>query len=507
MHIEVMDTTLRDGEQMSDVSFAPHEKLSVAKLLLTQLKVDRIEVASAKVSKGEAESVKAIMKFAENEAYLNSVEVLGFVDKNVSVDWIKGVGGRVINLLTKGSLLHCEKQLNKKPAEHFEDIKKTINYAYKNKFIVNVYLEDWSNGMINSPEYVFDLVRVLKELDVKRIMLPDTLGVLNPLDVLEYASKMVLEFSDTHFDFHAHNDYGLATANTLAAVKTGVKGVHGTINGMGERAGNASIDEVCTCIKDFMTTKSVGIDEKKLYLVSSTVEMYSGHRLAGNKPIMGEYVFTQTSGIHADGDKKGNLYISKLTPERFARERTYALGKMSGKSNLEYNLKQLGIELSEEERKKVLEKVIKLGDMKKSVTASDLPYIIEDVLEKDKYTKRFKIINLAILSTKGLKPTATVAVKLDDHYETAASEGDGGYDAFMKSIKIILARYDIKIPKLTDYKLSIPPGGNTDALVEATVSWKKDGKTFKTRGINPDQVMAAVEATEKMINQALLNMA
>jgi D-citramalate synthase len=256
-----------------------------------------------------------------------------------------------------------------------------------------------------------------------------------------------------------------------------------------------------------MTTKSVGIDEKKLYLVSSTVEMYSGHRLAGNKPIMGEYVFTQTSGIHADGDKKGNLYISKLTPERFARERTYALGKMSGKSNLEYNLKQLGIELSEEERKKVLEKVIKLGDMKKSVTASDLPYIIEDVLEKDKYTKRFKIINLAILSTKGLKPTATVAVKLDDHYETAASEGDGGYDAFMKSIKIILARYDIKIPKLTDYKLSIPPGGNTDALVEATVSWKKDGKTFKTRGINPDQVMAAVEATEKMINQALLNMA
>lgn len=502
--IEVMDTTLRDGEQMYDVAFAPHEKLSIAKLLLTQVNVDRVEVASAKSSKGEEESVRAITNFAKKEGMIERIEILGFVDNGVSIDWIKSVGGKVINMLTKGSLLHCEKQLKKTPKEHFEDIKSQIKYAQKCGLTVNVYLETWSNGIQDSPDYVFDLVNNIKDTGIKRIMLPDTLGILQPLKTIEYTAIMAREFPGVHFDFHAHNDYGLATANTLAAVyNDSTRGVHVTVNGMGERAGNASMAEVHAGIADFMTSKYTHINEKKLYLISRTVEMYSGHRVSKTAPILGENAFTQTAGIHADGDKKGNLYVTQLSPERFSRERIYALGKLSGKSNLDYNLNALGIELSEENKKKLLERIIQLGDMKKTITNSDLPYIIEDVIEEKRYNRRFQIEHLAVLTAKGLKPIATLAVQFDGKKATANSDGDGGYDAFMRALNTLAKQFSINLPQLDDYHVTIPPGGKTDALVETAITWRVDNRTFKTRGVNSDQVMAAVEATEKMINQIL----
>ncbi len=502
--VEIMDTTLRDGEQMQDVSFAPHEKLSIAKLLLIQVNVDRIEIASARTSKGEEDSVKSITGFAKDSGLIDAVEILGFVDKGESVKWIKSIGGKTINLLTKGSLLHCQRQLKKTPDEHISDILNEIEIAKKNKLNVNVYLEDWSNGIKNSPEYVFKIVHAIKNSGIKRVMLPDTLGILQPLEVLDFTSKMSKEFPDLHLDFHAHNDYGLATANTLAAIHNDtVKGVHVTVNGMGERAGNAGLAEVHAGIVDFMSDKKTSINENKLYLISKTVEMYSGHRVSANAPILGENAFTQTAGVHADGDKKGGLYASKLTPERFSRERTYALGKLAGKSNLDYNLNTLGIELNEKDKQKVLNSIVLLGDMKKSVTASDLPYLIEDVLEQSGRKKRFQITHVAVLTAKGLKPTATISVMFDKHQETATSDGDGGYDAFMTALKITMEKFHIKLPQLWDYVVTIPPGGKTDALVETKISWKSGKHIFKTRGINPDQVMAAIEATEKMINQIL----
>ncbi len=502
--VEIMDTTLRDGEQMQDVAFAPHEKLSIAKLLLTQVNVDRIEIASARSSKGEEDSVKSITGFAKNAGIVDRVEILGFVDKGESINWIKSVGGKTVNLLTKGSLLHCQKQLKKTPEQHISDVLKEIEIALKNKINVNVYLEDWSNGIKNSPDYVLNFVDKIKDSGIKRVMLPDTLGVMQPLEVLDCTALMSREFPKLHMDFHAHNDYGLATANTLASIHNdAVKGVHVTVNGMGERAGNASLAEVHTGIVDFMSDKKTSINENKLYLISKTVEMYSGHRVSANTPILGENAFTQTAGIHADGDKKGGLYASKLTPERFSRERTYALGKLAGRSNLDYNLNSLGIELNDEDKKKVLNKIVGLGDMKKNVTTSDLPYIIDDVLESSGKTRRFEITHIAVLTAKGLKPTATISVKFDKYKETATSDGDGGYDAFMKALKICAKKFHITLPQLWDYVVTIPPGGKTDALVETTISWKSNKHVFKTRGINPDQVMAAIEATEKMINQIL----
>ena len=195
--IEIMDTTLRDGEQTSGVSFVPHEKQMIARLLLEELKVDRVEVASARVSDGEFDAVKMICDWAARRNLLQKVEVLGFVDGHTSLDWIHATGCRVINLLCKGSLKHCTCQLKKTPEKHIEDILAVVDYANELDIEVNVYLEDWSNGMKDSPEYVFRIVDALKETTIKRFMLPDTLGILNPLQVIEFMRKMKKRYPDT----------------------------------------------------------------------------------------------------------------------------------------------------------------------------------------------------------------------------------------------------------------------------------------------------------------------
>ena len=181
--IEIMDSTLRDGEQTNGVSFLPHEKLVIARMLLKDLNVDRIEVASARISDGEKEAVKMICRYARQIGKLDSVEVLGFVDGHLSIDWIAECGGRVVNLLTKGSYKHCLQQLHKTPEEHIGDITRCIDYAISRGFDVNVYLEDWSNGMKDSIDYVFQVVDALKDKGVKRFMLPDTLAIMNPMQV------------------------------------------------------------------------------------------------------------------------------------------------------------------------------------------------------------------------------------------------------------------------------------------------------------------------------------
>src|SRR5689334_17177129 len=235
-YIEIMDTTLRDGEQTSGVSFTPTEKLTIAKLLLTEVKADRIEIASARVSEGELSAVKCITKWAKSAGLINRVEVLTFVDGDMSNEWMQKAGAKVMNLLTKGSLNHLTYQLKKRPEEHFEDVRTVIEKAVKKGISCNVYLEDWSNGMRNSKEYVFEYLDFLTTIPVKRVMLPDTLGVLTPHEVETFITEIVKRYPDIHFDFHAHNDYDLGTANVLQALRAGVHGVHLTVNGMGERA-------------------------------------------------------------------------------------------------------------------------------------------------------------------------------------------------------------------------------------------------------------------------------
>ena len=499
MKISILDTTLRDGEQTSGVAFSDSEKLTMAKLLLEELKVDRIEVASARVSKGEFQGARKILEWAEVNHCRERVEILGFVDQKASVDWIGEAGATVMNLLCKGSLKHCRQQLKKSPEEHLTDIKKVIEYAQKKGITVNVYLEDWSNGMKNSPEYVYQMIAELQNHSVNRIMLPDTLGVLNHEDVFLYCREMLASFPECEFDFHAHNDYDLATANVYAAIKAGIKGIHTTLNGLGERAGNVPLSSVIGVVKDHFHYQ-MNVDEKKLYTVSKMIESFSGVRIPGNKPLIGEFVFTQTSGIHADGDHKNDLYHNDLKPERFGRKRTYALGKMSGKANIRKNLEALGMELDPGAMKKVTEKIIELGDKKETVTREDLPYIVADILKSEAIKQHIKIKNYSLSVAEGLRSVATLSIEIDNQTYEETSSGDGQYDAFMQALWKIYKKLGKSYPALIDYAVSIPPGGKTDAFVETIITWDHDGYQFKTRGLDSDQTVAAIKATIKMLN-------
>ncbi|MBS1655605.1 MAG: 2-isopropylmalate synthase, partial [Bacteroidetes bacterium] len=458
-----MDTTLRDGEQTSGVSFSASEKLTIAQLLLTEVKVDRIEIASARVSEGEFDAVKKITKWAKANGFLNKVEVLTFVDADVSVNWMIKAGAKVMNLLTKGSLNHLTHQLKKKPEQHFAEIAEVIKLARKKGIECNVYLEDWSNGMRHSREYVFQYLDFIVTQPVKRVMLPDTLGILTPAEVFDFVSEIVQRYPGTHFDFHGHNDYDLGTANVLEAMKAGAHGLHLTVNGMGERAGNAPLASAIAVMHDFMPGIKSSVVEKSLYGVSKLVETFSGIRIPTNKPVVGENVFTQTAGIHADGDKKNKLYFSDLMPERFGRQRKYALGKTSGKANIENNLQQLGIQLSEEDLKKVTQRIIELGDKKEMVTQADLPYIISDILDSNSIHDKVRIENYVLTHSKELRPSVTLRISMNDELFEEHAQGDGQYDAFMNALKKIYKQKKMDLPVLTDYAVRIPPGGKSDA--------------------------------------------
>lgn len=499
--VEIMDTTLRDGEQTSGVSFVPHEKLLIARALLQHVNVDRVEIASARVSSGEMDAVRSICRWAKAAGCLDRVEVLGFVDGHTSVDWITAAGCRRLNLLCKGSERHCVGQLGKTVREHIADITDTVLYAHQNNVGVNVYLEDWSNGIKHSPEYVFTLIDALKELPIDRFMLPDTLGVLNPLELLGFMRRMTRRYPSLHFDFHAHNDYDLAISNVLAAVLGGCHGVHTSVNGLGERAGNAPLASVQAILKDHFHAQT-SINESKLNDVSRLVEGYSGIAIPPNRPITGESVFTQVAGVHADGDKKANLYCNDLLPERFGRRREYALGKNSGKANILKNLEELGLELTPEQTRRVTARIIELGDKKQLVTQEDLPYIVSDVLKHDTPEDKVKLLSYMVSTAYGLKPVAAVKLEVNGNVYEEQRSGDGQYDAFVRCIRHIYKdKLGMKFPWLANYVVSIPPGGRTDALVQTVITWEfEGGRVVRTRGLDADQTEAAIKATIKMLN-------
>jgi D-citramalate synthase len=331
-------------------------------------------------------------------------------------------------------------------------------------------------------------------------MLPDTLGVLTPDETLEYLSEIREKYPKHHFDFHAHNDYDLSVANVVQAIKAGINGVHLTMNGMGERAGNAPMASVVAVVNDYLKDVSITINEKALYSVSKLVETFSGFRIPDNKPVVGANVFTQTAGIHADGDNKKNLYFNDLLPERFGRKRKYALGKSSGKANIQKNLQELGLHLNDEDVKKVTQRIIELGDKKQLVTKEDLPYIISDVLDSNALEEKVVVDSYVLTHAKGLRPSTTVSVTIDGEKFEENAQGDGQFDAFMNALKSIYTRKKLSLPQLIDYAVRIPPGSNSDALCETVITWKNDSKEFKTRGLDSDQTVSAIKATEKMLN-------
>ena len=340
----------------------------------------------------------------------------------------------------------------------------------------------------------------MKDENITRFLLPDTLGILTPLETLEYIKQMVSRYPDKHFDFHAHNDYDMAVGDSLAAVEGGAKGLHVTVNGLGERCGNAPLASVQVMLKDMLNIDT-SIHEDRLNEISRLVAGYSGIAVAPNQPVVGENVFTQVAGVHADGDRKDHLYSNALVPERFGRKREYALGKNSGKANIAQNLKELGLELTPDQTRAVTKRITELGDRKEIVTPDDLPFIVSDVLKHNTPENRVKLLSYMVTTSYGLKPIASIKVEINGKAYAADSTGDGQYDAFVKALrKIYKESLQRTFPLLYDYQVTIPPGGRTDALVQTVITWENNGNLIRTHAVDADQTEAAIKATIKMLN-------
>jgi D-citramalate synthase len=487
-----MDTTLRDGEQTPGISYTAEEKLVIAEALI-KAGVDAIEVGSAGVSQGEAVAVRRITDWARTNGIADKVEVLGFVDGTRSVDWIVEHGCRVLNLLVKGSEHHCRVQLRKTVEEHLADIERTVNYAVERGLIVNVYLEDWSQGMTDSEPYVMTLTEGLSKLPIGRAMLCDTLGVLFPERTAEYMRAMSQRF-DLAMDFHGHNDYGLAVPNSIAALRNGAGRVHVTVNGIGERAGNTNLATLVVAARDLYDLNS-NIKERSLAMLSDLVAGMSGIAPAPNAPVVGRMSAIQGCGVHADGDKKGKLYQNRLDPDRFGLKRGYDLSKTAGIASIEYNCKELGIEITPEQQRLLLAKVKELGDNKVTVTQADIILLLHEIFGQDK-EEGVKLVSYEFNLKKGAAPSVRLELSRNNRVVTAQGEGDGQFDAFIRALRTVWE----DMPELMDYRIAISRKGTSGALTEATITWKRDEALFTTRAVAPDQLVAAMNATIRMLN-------
>ena len=490
-HIEIMDTTLRDGEQTPGVNYTADEKLIIAEAMLKS-GIDAVEVGSALISGGEAEAVRGITDWARSHGFEGRVEVLGFVDGTRSVDWIVSNGCRVLNLLVKGSEHHCRIQLKKSLPEHLADIERTVGYAVSQGLSVNVYLEDWSQGMRDSQPYVLAMTTALAKLPLKRVMLADTLGVLTPDETQAYVGIMRTNFN-LRFDFHAHNDYGLAVSNSLFALRAGAVRVHVAMNGLGERAGNTNLATLIVAARDLYGMES-NVNERALGMLSDLVAGISGVDPADNEPVVGRMSSIQGCGVHADGDKKGKLYQNRLDPARFGRKRGYDLGKTAGLASIEQNCKELGIEISPEQQRALLAKVKELGDQKVTVTQADIILLLHDIFSAKE--DGLKLVDYQFTMKKGSLPAVTLQLRRNEEILTAQAEGDGQFDAFINALRTIYS----DLPELVDYRIGISRKGTSGALTEATITWRSEDRLFTTRGVASDQLVAAMHAAMRMLN-------
>ncbi|MFH0928791.1 MAG: alpha-isopropylmalate synthase regulatory domain-containing protein [Candidatus Aenigmatarchaeota archaeon] len=496
--ITIIDTTLRDGEQMQGVSYDPKDKLAIARAAI-DAGVDREEIASANVSRGEFEAARYVVKKFKDMSYpVNKLECLVLLSKD-SVDWANDAGLETVNVLSKGSKRQLS-QLNMTPDEHEQSVLKVLDYAEDSGMKTNLYLEHFSSGIKENPAYIDSLVKNVKG-KAGRIMLCDTLGIDSPATAKRNAKSMARKYPELFFDYHGHNDHGLATANALAAVEGGCSGVHTTVNGMGERAGNAPLHEVVVGLHD-IAKKETGVDEKKLYPLSKLVSRLSQVEIPRNMPIVGKNAFMHDCGVHADGMAKKGLYASELGPERFGREYGYALDKHSGKATIEMHLKSMGVDPDKRLVSQILEKVKDISDRKENVTEDDLPFILDDVIgEPEK--KMFDIYFNMTVTGKGVTAEGVLNLNYDGNDLSEYGEGNGGFDAMMNALKKALEPFNLgEMPKLVDYSSSIPKGGSTNALVKTLITWKDNsGVILKTTGVDPDQTNSALKATERMLNR------
>jgi 2-isopropylmalate synthase len=487
--IRVFDTTLRDGEQTPGVTLTADEKFEIAQAL-DQLGVDYIEGGFPVSSDGEFEAVKRM-----SDAGFNA-KVVGLarcVEKDMDAAINAGVD--LVHIFIGTSPIHRKYKLKMSEKEILERAEYCINYVKERGVPVHFSPEDACRTEL---PYLKEVVRLADKLKVDHINIPDTVGVMTPA-AMHWLITELRQDIKTPLAVHCHNDFGMAVANTISAVTAGASIPHVTVNGLGERAGNADLEQVVLGCKLIHGIAS-GIKTKRIYQTSKLVERLTGVRVMPNFPIVGDNAFAHQSGVHVHGVLAKAATYEAITPELVGAKRRILIGKLVGVHGVKDKLDGMGIKVTEEQAREITKKVKDLGDKGKKVTEEDLAAIAEDFLGKGSKKERLvELKDLTLHTELGRKPTASVALLVGGKAKYAKEEGVGPVDATLNAIRSAIGNKDIH---LDEYHLDAITGGS-DALADVSIRVSKNGESTMARGVHEDVVMASVLAFINGVNRIL----
>jgi len=484
--IRVFDTTLRDGEQTPGVSLTPENKLRIAQRL-DELGVDVIEAGFAAVSEGELEAVKLIA-----DAGLRAEICSASRGVRGDIDAVAKAGADSIHLIIPVSDLHIKAKLRKTREQVLEITRSMVKYAKDCGLVVELSAEDATRADF---EYLKKVFSTGIEAGADRVVACDTVGVLTPERSFEFYGNLRKALDVPVVSVHCHNDFGMAVANTIAGLRAGANQFHATINGLGERAGNASLEEIVVSLMALYKLK-LDIKTEKLYGISQFVQRLTGVYVQPNKAIVGENAFTHESGIHTQGMLADTSTYEAIAPELVGGTRRLASGKHSGSAGINATLRDMGLTPNEEQLAEIFERVKSVGDKGKLVTDADLLAIAESVLGLGK-EKPIQLLEVTVVSGNTVTATASVRLKLNEKEVTGAAMGVGPVDAAINAVKKAIA--EVEPILLEQYNVKAITGG-TDAMVEVMVRMRKNGRTATAMGVREDIVMASMDAVIGCMN-------
>ena len=488
--IYIFDTTLRDGEQTPGVALTVDEKIQIA-TKLNNLGVDKIEVGFPASSKGEIESAKQIKSLGLKSTLVGLSRSL-----RKDVDAVLNSDLEYIHTFIGTSPLHRDYKLKMSKEKIIETAVDAIEYAKDHGLTVEFSAEDATR---TERDFLFEVFNEAVSAGADFLDVPDTVGILTPIMAREIITDIKDNFS-IPISVHFHNDFGLATANTLTAIECGANQAHVTVNGLGERTGNCSLEELVMSLKSAYGI-DLGLDTTRLYSLSHLVGRLTGVKMPVNKPIVGDNAFAHESGIHVHGILNNASTYEPMSPEMVGHSRRIVLGKHTGANAIKSKLKEYHIDLDSEQFDKVFAEIKSLGDSGKCITDDDLIAIAITQLASARETPII-LKGLGLSSGGGVSPTATVKLEIDGEEKETASTGVGPVDAALNAIRDLI-RDEIDM-ELEEYNLEAITGG-TDALAEVfVVSSDSKGNKSTGRSTNQDIVMASIIAVLDSINKLLL---
>jgi len=488
--IKIFDTTLRDGEQTPGVSLTPEDKLKIA-IQLDKLGVDTIEAGFPITSRGESEAVKAIA-----EAGLKS-EICGLARADPKdIETVLKCNVDLVHVFIATSDIHMEHKLKMGRDEVIKKAADMVKLVKERGVPVEFSAED---ACRSDPDFLIKVFQEVGKAGADRIDVADTVGIMNPTTMFDLVTKVKQAVKEP-ISMHCHNDFGLATANSLAGMLAGAERIHVAINGLGERAGNAALEEVVMSAQN-LYQKETNINTRFIYETSNLVSRLTGINPQPNKAIIGDNAFGHESGIHVHGIINMPITYEPLEPETVGRKRWIQAGKHAGTHGIKAQLEELGYEASNQQVKEILARVKDLGDKGKRLTDMDLDSIARSILGQESEERVLKLIDISVMTGIKSTPTASVKISMNGETHVAAETGVGPVDSAIKAIQKISDK--IAHIRLKDFRIEAISGG-TDALGEVIIKVEdNEGNIATARSSDGDIVIASTEAMIDGINKIL----